>query len=138
MRFTTLSVLGAFCASTYAAECLGNTYDQLEQYEKAYIDARQHLCGGTVCPDNEDCAAQVSLTTTSPLGAGPLAKHMNVTVEVIISRKSTTGVGGFKDCWEATMDIIQSCKINQRKEYGYWLANDQLYVMDTQTSSVTF
>ncbi|KAH7260884.1 uncharacterized protein BKA55DRAFT_735146 [Fusarium redolens] len=50
-----------------------------------------------------------------------------ITVNVELSRKNTGGKKGFKDCWDATENIINQCVKGSHQLSGTWEYNGQLY-----------
>ncbi|KAF5984399.1 hypothetical protein FCOIX_2657 [Fusarium coicis] len=97
MQLINLSALALFATSALAADCFGNRQDGIEKFEQAYWDARQKMCS------NSDCAYQQGCTTR---GSKTLKGLASITVNVELSRKNTGGKKGFKDCWDATENII--------------------------------
>ncbi|KAF4333639.1 hypothetical protein FBEOM_12539 [Fusarium beomiforme] len=121
MQLINLATLTLFASSTLAADCFGNSYKGLNDWRDAYWDARQKMCS------NSDCAYQQECTTTGSKTLQGLAK---VTVKVSLSRKNTGGKKGFKDCWDATENIINQCVRDQSQLSGTWEYNGQLYQMN--------
>ncbi|XEV01602.1 hypothetical protein FSHL1_006889 [Fusarium sambucinum] len=133
MQLITLPALALFVTSAFSADCLGgsNNYnDSLRRVRDAFWDARQKMCS------NSDCAYQQSCTTQgfavykfeSLQKEGP--RHFEYGLNVALSRKNTGGGKGFKDCWDATENIITQCVDGQQKLVGTWEYDGQLYQFD--------
>ncbi|KAF4501503.1 hypothetical protein FAGAP_2296 [Fusarium agapanthi] len=118
MQLINLSALALFASSALAADCFGNSQDGIEKFEQAYWDARQKMCS------NSDCTYQQSCTTR---GSKTLKGIASITVNVELSRKNTGGKKGFKDCWDATENIINQCVKETHQLSGTWEYNGQLY-----------
>ncbi|EWG41567.1 hypothetical protein FVEG_03654 [Fusarium verticillioides 7600] len=118
MQLINLSALALFATSTLAADCFGNRQDGIEKFEQAYWDARQKMCS------NSDCAYQQGCTTR---GSKTLKGLASITVNVELSRKNTGGKIGFKDCWDATENIITQCVRGTHQLSGTWEYDGQLY-----------
>ncbi|KAF4429407.1 hypothetical protein FACUT_9150 [Fusarium acutatum] len=118
MQLINLSALALFATSALAADCFGNRQDGIEKFEQAYWDARQKMCS------NSDCTYQQGCTTR---GSKTLKGIASITVNVELSRKNTGGKKGFKDCWDATENIINQCVKGTHQLSGTWEYNGQLY-----------
>ncbi|EWZ43087.1 hypothetical protein FOCG_02016 [Fusarium oxysporum f. sp. radicis-lycopersici 26381] len=118
MQLTNLSALALFATSALAADCFGNRQDGIERFEQAYWDARQKMCS------NSDCTYQQGCTTR---GSKTIKGLASITVNVELSRKNTGGKKGFKDCWDATENIINQCVKGTHQLSGTWEYNGQLY-----------
>ncbi|KAF4948994.1 hypothetical protein FGADI_9279 [Fusarium gaditjirri] len=118
MQLINLSALALFATSALAADCFGNRQDGIEKFEQAYWDARQKMCS------NSDCTYQQGCTTR---GSKTLKGLASITVNVELSRKNTGGRKGFKDCWDATENIINQCVKGTHQLSGTWEYNGQLY-----------
>ncbi|KAF4448949.1 hypothetical protein F53441_7718 [Fusarium austroafricanum] len=119
MQFTNLYALTLFATSALAADCFGNGYKDLEKFVSAYWDAREKMCSNSACTYQEACTTYGSKTVKG------LA---DITVRVELKRKNTGGKKGYKDCWDATENIINQCvKGATHQLSGSWEANGQLY-----------
>ncbi|RGP74501.1 hypothetical protein FLONG3_6060 [Fusarium longipes] len=118
MHLVNLSALTLLASSALAADCFGNRQDGISQFQDAYWDARSKMCGNTGCGYQQSCTTQGSKTLQG------LAK---ITVNVSLSRKNTGDKKGFKDCWDATENIINQCVRGSQQMSGTWEANGQLY-----------
>ncbi|KAF5538140.1 hypothetical protein FNAPI_11228 [Fusarium napiforme] len=118
MQLINLSALALFATSALAADCFGNRQDGIEKFEQAYWDARQKMCS------NSDCTYQQGCTTR---GSKTLKGLASITVNVELSRKNTGGKKGFKDCWDATENIINQCVKGTHQLSGTWEYDGQLY-----------
>ncbi|KAM0345816.1 hypothetical protein ACHAPU_006169 [Fusarium lateritium] len=119
MKLINFSALALFATSALAADCSGQGNSDLGDFVSAYWDARQSMCS------NSGCGYQQPCTTT---GSKTIRGLATVTLNVQISRKRTDGKTGFKDCWDATENIINQCpKGNSHQLSGTWAANGQLY-----------
>ncbi|PNP86021.1 hypothetical protein FNYG_01077 [Fusarium nygamai] len=118
MQLINLSALALFATSALAADCFGNRQDGIEKFEQAYWDARQKMCS------NSDCTYQQGCTTR---GSKTLRGIASITVNVELSRKNTGGKKGFKDCWDATENIINQCVKGTHQLSGTWEYDGQLY-----------
>ncbi|KAJ0137585.1 Uncharacterized protein HZ326_19432 [Fusarium oxysporum f. sp. albedinis] len=120
MQLINLSALALFATSALAADCFGNRQDGMciERFEQAYWDARQKMCS------NSDCTYQQGCTTR---GSKTIKGLASITVNVELSRKNTGGKKGFKDCWDATENIINQCVKGSHQLSGTWEYNGQLY-----------
>ncbi|KAL7759412.1 hypothetical protein ACKLNR_009502 [Fusarium oxysporum f. sp. zingiberi] len=118
MQLINLSSLALFATSALAADCFGNRQDGIERFEQAYWDARQKMCS------NSDCTYQQGCTTR---GSKTIKGLASITVNVELSRKNTGGKKGFKDCWDATENIINQCVKGTHQLSGTWEYNGQLY-----------
>ncbi|EMT71790.1 hypothetical protein NOF04DRAFT_14097 [Fusarium oxysporum II5] len=118
MQLINLSALALFTTSALAADCFGNRQDGIERFEQAYWDARQKMCS------NSDCTYQQGCTTK---GSKTIKGLASITVNVELSRKNTGGKKGFKDCWDATENIINQCVKGTHQLSGTWEYNGQLY-----------
>ncbi|KAF5580390.1 hypothetical protein FPANT_9346 [Fusarium pseudoanthophilum] len=118
MQLINLSALALFATSALAADCFGNRQDGIEKFEQAYWDARQKMCS------NSDCTYQQGCTTR---GSKTLKGIASITVNVELSRKNTGGKKGFKDCWDATENIINQCVKGTHQLSGTWEYDGQLY-----------
>ncbi|KAF4466936.1 hypothetical protein FALBO_6204 [Fusarium albosuccineum] len=115
MQIANFSVLTMFVASAFAADCFGKSQSGLSNWDEAYWIAREKMCS------NKDCAFQQDCTTTASKKAG------GVTLNVSLNRKRIGGGKGFKDCWDATEQIINQCVKDQKKLAGSWGFNNQVY-----------
>ncbi|KAK2484608.1 hypothetical protein H9L39_02588 [Fusarium oxysporum f. sp. albedinis] len=73
---------------------------------------------------NSDCTYQQGCTTR---GSKTIKGLASITVNVELSRKNTGGKKGFKDCWDATENIINQCVKGSHQLSGTWEYNGQLY-----------
>ncbi|RGP72368.1 hypothetical protein FLONG3_6764 [Fusarium longipes] len=121
MKLINLSTLALLVNGALAADCLGTPQSGgiSDKHQQAYWDARDKMCS------NRDCAYQQPCTTYASKTAG----FLQMTLNVVLKRKNTASKAGFKDCWDATENIIQQCMRNGYL-YGTWEANGQLYQMN--------
>ncbi|KAF5571702.1 hypothetical protein FPHYL_236 [Fusarium phyllophilum] len=122
MQLINLSALALFATSALAADCFGNRQDGIEKFEQAYWDARQKMCS------NSDCTYQQGCTTR---GSKTLKGIASITVNVELSRKNTGGKKGFKDCWDATENIINQCVKGTHQLSGTWDELDMISETET-------
>ncbi|KAJ3534410.1 hypothetical protein NM208_g7548 [Fusarium decemcellulare] len=115
MHIANFSVLTMFVASAFAADCFGNSRNNIPQFKAAYYDAREKMCS------NKECAFQQDCQTTASKRVG------SSTLNVSLNRKRVGGGKGFKDCWDATEQIINQCVNDQKKPSGSWGFNNQVY-----------
>ncbi|KAM6517234.1 hypothetical protein FSOLCH5_008197 [Fusarium solani] len=118
MQIVNLSALSLFVTSAFAADCFGNTQSGISKWADAYWDARAKMCGNTDCEYQKDCTTRSSKT---------IKGLASITVNVALSRKHTGSQKGFKDCWDATENIINQCVNSEQKLSGTWEYNGQLY-----------
>ncbi|KAI6762223.1 hypothetical protein HG531_002776 [Fusarium graminearum] len=118
MQLITLSTL-FFIASALAADCSGNSNSRLEEFKDAYWSAREKMCS------NSDCTYQAACTISAQKSVG--SSWAKTTVVAELKRKNTGGKKGFKDCWDATEDIINQCVIGNHQLSGTWESDGQLY-----------
>ncbi|CAG1987931.1 unnamed protein product [Fusarium graminearum] len=118
MQLITLSTL-FFIASALAADCSGNSNSRLEEFKEAYWSAREKMCS------NSDCTYQAACTINAQKSVG--SSWAKTTVVAELKRKNTGGKKGFKDCWDATEDIINQCVIGNHQLSGTWESDGQLY-----------
>ncbi|RGP70197.1 hypothetical protein FSPOR_4097 [Fusarium sporotrichioides] len=120
MKIISLSTLALFINATLAADCFGSKQSGgiSSKHEQAYWEARDKMCS------NSDCALQQPCTTYASRTAG----FISTTLNVELKRKNTASKPGFKDCWDATENIINQC-IRGGFLTGTWEANGQLYQM---------
>ncbi|KAJ4250147.1 hypothetical protein NW762_011958 [Fusarium torreyae] len=118
MQLKNLYALTLFASSAFAADCFGNVQSGISKWGDAYWDARQKMCS------NSDCGYQQGCTTS---GSKTLQGIAKITVNVALSRKNTGNHKGFKDCWDATENIINQCVNSEQKLSGTWEYNGQLY-----------
>ncbi|KAM0226766.1 hypothetical protein ACHAPO_012100 [Fusarium lateritium] len=118
MKLISLSALVLFANGALAADCIGSKQSGgiSDKHQQAYWEAREKMCS------NSDCALQQPCTTYASRTAG----FISTTLNVVLKRQNTASKPGFKDCWDATENIIQQC---MRGGYltGTWEANGQLY-----------
>ncbi|KAF5581809.1 hypothetical protein FPCIR_9917 [Fusarium pseudocircinatum] len=120
MQFINLYALAVFATSTLAADCSGNGNKDVGKFITAYWDARERMCSNSGCTYQEPCTTSGSFTVK---GLG-----VDTILNVEMKRKNTGGKKGFKDCWDATEDIINQCPKGGSKQLsGTWEANGQLY-----------
>ncbi|KAM0540699.1 hypothetical protein ACHAO7_010985 [Fusarium culmorum] len=125
MKIVNLSALVLFTNGALAADCLGwKTNGSMDKFLSAFWEAREKMCS------NSDCALQQPCTTKASKTAGLLQNTINVSIK----RQNTAGKPGFKDCWDATENIIQQCTKNGYLD-GIWEANGQLYQVNSYYSS---
>ncbi|KAH6886792.1 hypothetical protein B0T10DRAFT_575108 [Thelonectria olida] len=118
MQLINICALSLLVAAASAADCFGNTQKGISQWGDAYWDARAKMCANTDCAYQQDCTTHSSKT---------IRGLASVTVNVSLSRKKTGSQKGFKDCWDATENIINQCVNTEQKLSGTWEANGQLY-----------
>ncbi|KAF5229248.1 hypothetical protein FAUST_10534 [Fusarium austroamericanum] len=118
MQLITLSTV-FFIASALAADCSGNSNSRLEEFKEAYWSAREKMCS------NSDCTYQAACTISAQKSVG--SSWAKTTVVAELKRKNTGGKKGFKDCWDATEDIINQCVIGNHQLSGTWESDGQLY-----------
>ncbi|KAF4336882.1 hypothetical protein FBEOM_9262 [Fusarium beomiforme] len=119
MQLINLYALTVFATSALAADCFGNGNEYITRFISAYWGAREKMCSNSACAYQQDCTVYNS--ATAYLG-------YNAVVTVELKRKNTGGKKGFKDCWDATEDIINQCpKGSSQQLSGSWEANGQLY-----------
>ncbi|KIL86223.1 hypothetical protein FAVG1_10620 [Fusarium avenaceum] len=121
MQLVNFTALTLFASSAFAATCFGNQQKGIDQFQAAYWDAREKMCGNSACGYQQSCATQGSKT---------IKGLINLTVNVSLDRKNTGSKKGFKDCWAATENIIDHCVRNNQQMSGTWEANGQLYQMN--------
>ncbi|EWY87933.1 hypothetical protein FOYG_09306 [Fusarium oxysporum NRRL 32931] len=120
MQLINLYALTVFATSALAADCFGNGNKDVGKFITAYWDARERMCSNSGCTYQEACTTSGSYTVK---GLG-----VDTILNVEIKRKNTGGKKGFKDCWDATEDIINQCPKGGSKQLsGSWEANGQLY-----------
>ncbi|KAI5460801.1 hypothetical protein BGZ63DRAFT_488881 [Mariannaea sp. PMI_226] len=115
MQLTSLSALTVFITSALAADCVKHTQGSLSAYAPAYWSAREQMCGNSACAYQQACATTGTTTVNG------------VKVTVTLNRWNTGGSKGFKDCWDATENIIDQCVLGQESDEGEWQANGQFY-----------
>ncbi|EKJ69751.1 hypothetical protein FPSE_10067 [Fusarium pseudograminearum CS3096] len=118
MQLTVLSTV-FFIVSALAADCSGNSNSRLEEFKEAYWSAREKMCS------NSDCTYQAACTISTQKSVG--SSWAKTTVVAELKRKNTGGKKGFKDCWDATEDIINQCVIGNHQLSGTWESDGQLY-----------
>ncbi|CEF76349.1 hypothetical protein SNK03_004306 [Fusarium graminearum] len=124
MKIVNLSALVLFANGAMAADCLGwKTSGSMDKFLSAFWEAREKMCS------NSDCALQQPCTTRASKTAGILQSKINVSIK----RQNTAGKPGFKDCWDATENIIEQCSRNGYLD-GIWEANGQLYQVNSHYS----
>ncbi|CAG1962934.1 unnamed protein product [Fusarium graminearum] len=118
MKFTTLSTLAFFLNGALAADCIGTKQRNgiSDKHMEAYWEVREKMCS------NSDCASQQPCTTYASRTGG----FITITLNAELKRKNTASKQGYKDCWDATENIIQQCMKNGYLT-GTWEANGQLY-----------
>ncbi|KAJ5381423.1 uncharacterized protein N7496_003851 [Penicillium cataractarum] len=133
MKFLTASALSCFITSVIAADCFGQPQTDLAKtYGDAYWDARQKMCstsasGGGSCEYQKDCTTSSSKTVHG---------FITLTDNVEFKRWKAGGSGGFKDCWDATdRDIINQCVVGSGQMGGTWVANGQVYQLNSWWSN---
>ncbi|KAF5228944.1 hypothetical protein FAUST_10743 [Fusarium austroamericanum] len=119
MQIVNLAALSVFIASSLAADCYG-TEGIASRFIEGYWDARQKMCSNTECAYQQPCTVTTWKKYTA-IGSS--------TIKIEISRKNTAGKAGFKDCWDATENIINQCIRDGDVYGGVWQANGQLYTM---------
>ncbi|KAF5665733.1 hypothetical protein FCIRC_10437 [Fusarium circinatum] len=120
MQLINLYALTVFATSVLAADCSGNGNKDVGKFITAYWDARERMCSNSGCTYQEACTTSGSFTVK---GLG-----VDTILNVEMKRKNTGGKKGFKDCWDATEDIINQCPKGGSKQLsGTWEANGQLY-----------
>ncbi|KAF5617059.1 uncharacterized protein FTJAE_12816 [Fusarium tjaetaba] len=123
MQLINLYALTVFATSALAADCFGNGNKDIGKFITAYWDARERMCSNSGCTYQEACTTSGSFTVK---GLG-----VDTILNVEMKRKNTGGKKGFKDCWDATEDIINQCPKGGSKQLsGSWEANGQLYQVD--------
>ncbi|CEI63341.1 hypothetical protein FVEN_g128 [Fusarium venenatum] len=132
MQLITLPALALFATSALAADCLGGANSNLRKVRDAYWDARQKMCSNSDCAYQQVCTTQgfAKYVYESPKKDSP--RFTEYALNVALSRKNTGGQKGFKDCWDATENIITQCVDGQDKLVGTWEYNGQLYQFDGQ------
>ncbi|EYB25404.1 hypothetical protein FG05_30436 [Fusarium graminearum] len=120
MQILNLAALSAFIGSTLAADCYG-TEGIASRFIEGYWDARQKMCSNTECAYQQPCTVTTWKKYTA-IGS--------TTIKIEISRKNTAGKAGFKDCWDATENIINQCIRDGDVFGGVWQANGQLYTVN--------
>ncbi|RGP62945.1 hypothetical protein FSPOR_8929 [Fusarium sporotrichioides] len=65
---------------------------------------------------NSDCTYQATCTTSAQKSVGESWAKTTVTAE--LKRKNTGGKKEFKDCWDATEEIINQCVIGSHQLSG--------------------
>ncbi|KAI1062464.1 hypothetical protein LB506_006329 [Fusarium annulatum] len=118
MQLFNLSTIALFATSALAADCFGNSQKGIQDFQDAYWQARQKMCS------NSDCAYQQGCTTK---GSKTIKGLISLTVTAELSRKNTGGKKGFKDCWDATENIINQCVKGTNQMSGTWEYDGQLY-----------
>ncbi|RGP70196.1 hypothetical protein FSPOR_4096 [Fusarium sporotrichioides] len=117
MRVVNLAALSLFFSGSLAADCFGSP-GIAEKFIEGYWDARQKMCSNTECAYQQPCTVTTSKKYTA-IGSA--------TLQIELKRKNTDGKQGYKDCWDATENIIIQC-VREREIYGgTWQANGQLY-----------
>ncbi|KAF5242187.1 hypothetical protein FANTH_8819 [Fusarium anthophilum] len=120
MQLINLYALSVLATSALAADCSGNGNKDVGKFITAYWDARERMCSNSGCTYQEACTTSGSFTVK---GLG-----VDTILNVEMKRKNTGGKKGFKDCWDATEDIINQCPKGGSKQLsGTWEANGQLY-----------
>nr|CEG03935.1 unnamed protein product [Fusarium acuminatum CS5907] len=121
MQLINLCTLAIFTASAFAADCSGDSNDIINEFnfKEAYWSARELMCSNSGCTYQEACTTSAKRTAT--------LNFTKVSVAVEIKRKNTGGKKGYKDCWDATEEIINQCISGQSKMSGTWEYNGQLY-----------
>ncbi|KAF5564998.1 hypothetical protein FNAPI_1883 [Fusarium napiforme] len=123
MQLINLYALAVLATSALAADCFGNGNKDVGRFITAYWDARERMCSNSGCTYQEACTTSGSFTVK---GLG-----VDTILNVEMKRKNTGGKKGFKDCWDATEDIINQCPKGGSKQLsGSWEANGQLYQVD--------
>ncbi|KAF4961848.1 hypothetical protein FSARC_10034 [Fusarium sarcochroum] len=117
MQILTVATLSLFIGSSLAADCFGSP-GIANKFIEGYWDARQKMCSNTECAYQQPCTVRTSKKYTA-IGSA--------TVQIEIKRKNTAGKQGFKDCWDATENIIVQCVRENDLYQGSWQANGQLY-----------
>ncbi|KAJ6447136.1 60S ribosomal protein L19 precursor [Purpureocillium lavendulum] len=116
MKLTSLSAFAALVASALAADCTGNFLGS--PTTDLYWEVRTRMCDQNApfaCPYQQDCQQ------------GAQAKFDTFTFSVQLIRKNTDGVKGFKDCWDATEDIINQCIASGLTDGGTWKYEGQSF-----------
>ncbi|KAJ6443195.1 Sulfite reductase [Purpureocillium lavendulum] len=120
MKLISATVVSVLAATALGADCFGQPQSDLgKTFGDAYWDARAKMCG-----NSDDCHYQKDCTTYSAKTVQGLIK---LTTHVSIKRQKLGGTGGFKDCWDATEDIINQCIYGTGQMSGTWAYNGQLY-----------
>ncbi|KAM0226665.1 hypothetical protein ACHAPO_012168 [Fusarium lateritium] len=117
MQILNLAAVSLFVGSSFAADCFGSSGIG-NRFIEGYWDARQKMCSNTDCAYQQPCTVRTSKKYTA-IGSA--------TLQIEIKRKNTAGKAGFKDCWDATENIIVQCVRENDMYSGSWQANGQLY-----------
>ncbi|KAG5655085.1 hypothetical protein KAF25_000208 [Fusarium avenaceum] len=117
MQILNFAALPLFICASLAADCFG-TPGTANKFIDGYWDARQKMCSNSDCAYQQPCTVATSKKYTA-IGSA--------TVEIEIKRKNTAGKQGFKDCWDATENIIVQCIRESGIYSGTWQANGQFY-----------
>ncbi|KAJ2975861.1 hypothetical protein NQ176_g5276 [Zarea fungicola] len=115
MKLSLISFLAGFAAPALAAECSGDSTNGMpSELLHLFWDARNQMCSNSNCGLGQDCNVQVT------------GNFNNKVVSVILMRRKN-GVKGFKDCYDATNNIINQCVYSEHKFNGKWVYGGQTY-----------
>ncbi|KAI5460764.1 hypothetical protein BGZ63DRAFT_358733 [Mariannaea sp. PMI_226] len=108
MQPGSLLALSVLVASTSAATCWGDVQTDIANWSQAFWDARAKMCSNSACGLQQPCTVKGS------------KKVGDKTLSLQLVRRNWANTQGYKDCWDATNDIINQCIYGQHLRNGYW------------------
>ncbi|KAJ6440121.1 lipase [Purpureocillium lavendulum] len=119
MKLSAVPVCLGLAASAFAADCLGGNYEG-KPSTSAYWEARKKMCS-----NQDGCLWQQPCTTYGKEAFPQLGSGINFYVS--LTRSNYGGAKGFKDCLDATRDMINQCHNGDGSYDSTWSYNGQYF-----------